>query len=459
MLWQFKYSWKKWLGTLFVFTAAGIVLGFTFIGSFSTINAHLNNGRFNPVQFFAIPAIFGVITIILIINGVTRLLINSFSKDYQLWAVLGANPNQLSELVSGQMMLISLIGGTIGYLLSYPLTSSLYSWSCSTPGMKSFPHVTMYLSPQSFVFTILSVGILTVIVSFGDARRIFVGKQKHFFKFQKIRKQGMSPVRYLFSFAGLLGLIYLYSLFFQNPVQVQSMFSGKDDSLVGTYSNLFLLLTIVAIIAFSLLAPLILPFIVRLLFKITSHNHLKTFTTAYYNVLSKRSFLKSVIVPLFILILFTSYVTYLSIDLANVSSRRDSSELIAAFTLFLGAPFIIVLANIISIAIISSSQRNESIYQLQILGFSFTDLLSEKCLEALLYAGVIFFVGIVNNTFLFEAILRAAQNTGVTVKDNWFSIIYWPGVISIIAFLFIVIIDIAHIYRISTRNEVPEVIE
>ncbi|WP_278340603.1 hypothetical protein, partial [Lactobacillus acetotolerans] len=107
----------------------------------------------------------------------------------------------------------------------------------------------------------------------------------------------------------------------------------------------------------------------------------------------------------------------------------------------------------------SSSQRNESIYQLQILGFSFTDLLSEKCLEALLYAGVIFFVGIVNNTFLFEAILRAAQNTGVTVKDNWFSIIYWPGVISIIAFLFIVIIDIAHIYRISTRNEVPEVIE
>ncbi len=102
----------------------------------------------------------------------------------------------------------------------------------------------------------------------------------------------MSPVRYLFSFAGLLGLIYLYSLFFQNPVQVQSMFSGKDDSLVGTYSNLFLLLTIVAIIAFSLLAPLILPFIVRLLFKITSHNHLKTFTTAYYNVLSKRSFFK-----------------------------------------------------------------------------------------------------------------------------------------------------------------------
>jgi len=127
--------------------------------------------------------------------------------------------------------------------------------------------------------------------------------------------------------------------------------------------------------------------------------------------------------------------------------------------LFLGAPFIIVLANIISIAIISSSQRNESIYQLQILGFSFTDLLSEKCLEALLYAGIIFFVGIVNNTFLFEAILRAAQNTGVTVKDNWFSIIYWPGVISIIAFLFILIIDIAHIYHISTRNEVPEVIE
>jgi len=134
------------------------------------------------------------------------------------------------------------------------------------------------------------VGLLTAIVSFGDARKIFVGKQKHFFKFRKIRKQGMSPVRYLFSFASLLGLIYLYSLFFQNPVQVQSMFSGKEDSLVGTYSNLFLLLTIVAIITFSLLAPLILAFIVRLLFKVIPHNRLKTFTTAYYNVLSKRNF-------------------------------------------------------------------------------------------------------------------------------------------------------------------------
>ncbi|WP_204149231.1 hypothetical protein [Lacticaseibacillus rhamnosus] len=30
--WQFKYSWRKWLGTLFVFVTGGVIAGFTLIG-------------------------------------------------------------------------------------------------------------------------------------------------------------------------------------------------------------------------------------------------------------------------------------------------------------------------------------------------------------------------------------------------------------------------------------------
>ena len=185
MLWQFRYSWRKWVGTLFVFTAAGVALGFTFIGLFSAINIYMGNGGPSAGIIFTMPGSFGVITIILIINGVTRLLINSFSKDYRLWGVLGANPNQLSMLVSGQMTLLSLIGAIFGYFLSYPIVSSFYSWMLTTPGSNGMPAIPMHLSLQSFMLTILFVGVLTAIASFFDSRRIFVKKQKHFFKFKK----------------------------------------------------------------------------------------------------------------------------------------------------------------------------------------------------------------------------------------------------------------------------------
>ncbi|HCX40548.1 FtsX-like permease family protein [Lactobacillus acetotolerans] len=459
MLWQFRYSWRKWVGTLFVFTAAGVALGFTFIGLFSAINIYMGNGGPSAGIIFTMPGSFGVITIILIINGVTRLLINSFSKDYRLWGVLGANPNQLSMLVSGQMTLLSLIGAIFGYFLSYPIVSSFYSWMLTTPGSNGMPAIPMHLSLQSFMLTILFVGVLTAIASFFDSRRIFVKKQKHFFKFKKLRGSGMSPIRYLFSFASLAGLIYLYSIFFQKPLKAQKIFSSKGLPLVDTYTKAFLLYTIVAIVTFSLLAPLFLPFIIRLLFKFVPHNWLKTFTTAYYNVLSKKDFLNSVVVPLFTFSFFASYFTYMTLDLESVNVKARLAGIMGTAIFMFGEPFLVIFANIISITIISSPQRNESVGQLQLLGFSFTDLLGEKSLEAMLYAGVIFVSGVINNAFLFSTIIKAAQNTAVTAKSNWLSITYWPMIAGITAFLFIVIIDIAHIYRVSTENEIPEVAE
>lgn len=450
--WQFKYSWKKWLGTLFVFIIAGLFLGFTSIGSFSTIQAHLNYGNFNPVQLFMMPTIFGLITLILIINGMTRLLINSFQKEYSLWSILGANPNQLSKLISSQMAIISLVGGIIGYCLSYPLVTRLYAWVRTSPGMQQFPQVPFHFSWRSLLITLLSIGIISWVISFFDAHKIFISKASHFHHWYKLTKWGMTPLSWLGSLISIGGLVFIYNLFFMDTTQLRNLLGAYNQSLVSLYTPLFLGTIFIVIIAFSLAAPIILPLIVRLIGQIILPHRLKTFSTAYWNVFVRKDFLKSVVMPLFILATLCSFFAYLAIDLANIASKRSFAGLLGTLTMFLGTPFLIIFANAISITIISSPQRNYNVQQLKILGFSMKDLLTEKYWEALIYALVIFISGSMNNAFLFGAIIRAAHNTGVVVKDNWLSIFIFPIICGFLAFLFVIIIDTLHIYRTNRQK-------
>ncbi|WP_181190137.1 FtsX-like permease family protein [Bombilactobacillus bombi] len=447
--WQFKHSWKKWLGTLFVFITAGLFLGFTAIGSFSTIQEHLNYGNFNPVELFLMPTIFGVVTLILIIKGMTRLLINSFKKEYSLWAVLGANPSQLARIISSQMVLISIVGGAFGYLCSYPVVVHLYSWVRTSPGMQQFPSMAFHFSTLSLLITLLSIGTISGIMSFFAAHKIFYSAQNQSQHWSNLRKWGMSPIKWIVSLISLGGLIYLYHLFFIQPQALRLLLGSNKASLASLYTPLFLGMTFVTIILFSLTASFSLPFLTKLISKLFMKQPLKTFTTAYWNVLSKNDFLRSVIVPLFILSLLCSFFAYLAIDLAGIASRRSLRGLLGTLAIFLGAPFLVILANAISITVISSAERNSNLHQLQMLGFSLKDLLCEKYWEASLYALLIFAVGVVNNIFLFKAIIRAAQNTGVVVRDNWGSIFILPMLCGFLAFLFVAVIDILHIYHVN----------
>lgn len=446
---QFRYSASKWLGTLFVFSAAGSIIGFSLIGVDSTMTAHFDKGLNNPIIFFTLPTMFGVLTLILIINGITRLLIDNFKTEYTLWTTLGANPNQLSLLISGQMTITSLIGAIIGYFLAYPIVVSAYSWIRTTPGMSIFPRMQFQFSIQSFTLTLLAVGVISAVMSFIDARRIF---QKSAVSSQKSRNNSRFWLTNIWRCINVSGLIYLYSLFYRNPSIVRQLFAEDNhDSLANNYTQLFIGITILTSVTFSLVAPILLPSVVQLISKIVPSRLMRTAKTAYWQVIGKKTYLSSLVVPLFMLSLLTSFFTYLAFDLANIAAKRSLSEIIGTLALFLGGPLLIIIANIISITIITSEQRNASLQQLQILGFTFKNLIAEKCVEALFYGGVISITGILNNAFLFGAILKAARNTNITVNDSWLSISYWPLLAGIVAFIFVITIDLSHIYRISIK--------
>ncbi|WP_137639711.1 hypothetical protein [Lactiplantibacillus dongliensis] len=449
VVWQLRYTWKAWVGSLVVLTAAGLVLGFTLIGAVSTISVHLDHGNFNPVDFFAMPAVFGLITLVLVISGVIRLLIDKFKDDYRLWAILGAKPNQLALLIGGQMSLAGMVGGCLGYFLSLPMVDKYYAWVITTRGMREFPAINMKLQLSSLILTILLLGTFTGVIGFINGKRTFTnGHQRRCLT--KKRKFGLSLIGWFWCVITCGSLSYVYSLFYQKPKYLLMLFGSQ--SLEDTYSQALLGLIITMIIATHASERLILPVLVKALAVVFPATIIKTFKIAYWHVLRKTDFLRSVTMPLFIFSLVSSYFMYMIVDLANVANKRNLSEIIGTLILFLGAPFLIILANTISLTIISRPERTASSRQLQIIGLSLKDLLHEKGVEAGIYGLIVFIQGVIGNALLFIPILKASDYTQTQMYDSWWSIVEWPAATGIMVFLFILIVDGSYIYKISVSN-------
>lgn len=116
---QFKHSLKNWLLTLLLFVVTGFLTG-TCLNAIFTIRDHFPNlpKELNPSAVFEYPLIFGLVTILIVSSGVVKLIINGARREYTLWTILGANPQQLSGLIGGQLALIGALGSLIGFVLA-----------------------------------------------------------------------------------------------------------------------------------------------------------------------------------------------------------------------------------------------------------------------------------------------------------------------------------------------------
>ncbi|WP_125565225.1 FtsX-like permease family protein [Companilactobacillus insicii] len=440
-MWQFRYTWMSWIGALIIFLASGFVIGFTIIGVDSTIKAKLNYGNFNPVGLFLTPAIFGLITLTLLINGITRLVINKFKNDYDLWSLLGANSIQLSVMISIQMGLTGMIGGLLGYFMAYPIVNIFYNWIRTNPGMTEFPEFNMRLHYESLILSVMILSILIGITGFISGEKVFLNMNKR----HKIINELYLFSHFIWTIVIYGGLIYVYSLFFKSPRKIIKLLG--DQTIENTYLQILLILAILMIIAMNEIERVILPMFVKVLQYWIPTKLMKTFQTAYWNVLEKKEFLRTLTLPSFIFSLVSSFFMYLAFDLANISNKRSLSEIFGTLLLFLGAPFLIILANTISLTIISSSERSSNISQLSIIGFSVKDLLFEKIGEASIYGSIIFIQGTIGNALLYVPIMQASYYTHTQMKDGWLSITWIPATVGILAFLFIFLVDGIYVYK------------
>lgn len=449
--WQFRYTWETWLGSLIIFSAAGFIVGFSLIGVTSSIRAKLNYGVYDPVTLFSTPAIFGLITLILIISGITQLIINKFKSDYELWFILGANSRQLAVMIGFQMSLMGMIGGFLGYFCSYPVAGLFYTWVRTNPGMSGFPSMDIRMQWDSLILTIIGMGIMTGAMGFLNGKKLFDSKNVSHKLVKKIKNKVSLIVHWGSIIGSYGGLIYVYGLFYKNPHDLIKLFGST--TLENAYMQALLALIILMIMAINTSKSLILPVLIKSLPYRYLTRLMNTFPTAYWSVLKKRNFLQSVTFPMFIFSLIFSFFMYLAFDLANVASRRSLPEMFGTLILFLGAPFLVILANVISLTIISSSERSSSTRQLNIIGFSLQNLVSEKGVEASIYGFIVFIQGTIGNILLYMPILQSSYNTHTQMRDSWLSVTWIPAVAGLLVFLFMFLVDGFYILKINLSNK------
>ncbi|HEV1981211.1 TPA: hypothetical protein VYQ29_002159, partial [Streptococcus pneumoniae] len=102
-----------------------------------------------------------------------------------------------------------------------------------------------------------------------------------------------------------------------------------------------------------------------------------------WNLLYRKPYIKSISAAITGAILLISSFQMISQNILSQFQDDSDLELKVAFIVYVGAPILIVLANIISIAFLSSHQERIEIQQFEILGTSNYQMVKIKVGEAI----------------------------------------------------------------------------
>lgn len=70
---QFQYSWKSWMTGSFIFIIAGWLIGFCLTG-IDTLKHVTFASHIDPLPLFAMPLVFGGMTLLFVLSEVIRLV-------------------------------------------------------------------------------------------------------------------------------------------------------------------------------------------------------------------------------------------------------------------------------------------------------------------------------------------------------------------------------------------------
>ena len=115
----------------------------------------------------------------------------------------------------------------------------------------------------------------------------------------------------------------------------------------------------------------------------------------------------------------------------HLDSIRESTF---SFIAYLSAPILIILANTISITILSSNQDKKEISQLKILGASNKHIVMIKVAEALLHSLIIFVISSVFNLIILFSVnygVHLLGNQMNTLKSVWLPNLILSGMVCV----------------------------
>lgn len=114
---------------------------------------------------------------------------------------------------------------------------------------------------------------------------------------------------------------------------------------------------------------------------------------------------------------------------------QDIKNVIVSFIVYVGAPGLLVIANIISVAMLSGRQQEQNFQQLEQLGFSARMLLQERSLECCFQVVPLLIAAMITNLTLYGALLMLAWHTQVRIQISLMSAFWLPMGVSMLTWV------------------------
>ena len=430
ILYQFNYYKWKWIGLVPVFLVCSLLTGMDLNGLFNIMDSGLTAGEIDPTPIFLMPIVFGGITLFFVNSGIIRVVIEELSDVYKLFSVLGANRNQLSIIISGQIFIISALTSVVGSLFSHMLTKFYYFYLQGIVGSKMLPTINIGFNIFSFLLSVLIVSSIAGLSGLYYARKIFKENK------QKLRRQWINNCM-----TALLFLMWI--------VDICCMFINYAN--ISTTNQLFkaqfvIYLMFIHIFLIKKISPQLEVFFTRILC-IASHNY--GIVTSKWKVLNNIFYLKSLVFSVVTGITLLTGFQMLSNNIFNNYQNNSESEYKVALILYLAFPIAIIITNIVSLTIIIFSNDQRDNQQLQILGFSKKNIIFEKLCESLIYSGIVILISSIINLIILLVIIYGLNNGNIGSYLLLLSIFSWSLPIAAILFLLLFITKIFYIYKKS----------
>ncbi|MEE8825544.1 FtsX-like permease family protein [Lentilactobacillus sunkii] len=451
---QFKYSWKVWLGACVLFVISSILMGMSYTGlvSFAMAN-QAALGPHNPTPVFIFPAIFGLVTLFMVLSGVVRLVVQSLSREYQQWEILGANPRQLAFIIGGQVALAGAVSAALGYFISVPAVSYFYSWAQSLTGKSWLPDGHFTFSLLSFLITVLSMTIISGGAGFAHSYKLFANTRYEMINFKKSSNRHFSIIRLLIlAISGFYLIMSYRSALTVTPIISKTIREGFYLAAIAQYVGPVMEILFWGIVFATAVIPIILPWAIKIWTIILPRKMFASINTAYRNTLFNRSYASSLIGPLFGGSFLLTGITYLTMTFPSGDSKDQFINAILSFAFYLGAPLIIILANVLTITIIVSKQHTADLNLMSLLGFTAAGALIERVWETIIYSVTFLIFSIVGNIPLYLTVKQIVFNTHNVRAMSFSSVLYWPIWLFAAMLVFIALVNVWRVWRFSREN-------
>lgn len=344
---QFLQHWKIWLSILPIFIVSGLIFS-TALVILNGLNSTDLNSSVDYGVFMQLPIVIGIVVLFLLTTNAMKQCIDFFDETNDILLLLGASPAQISLVMTGQMLLIGIIGAVLGSCFSLKASQLFLTTLPSSSAKETLVHLPLQFS-WNVVFIVILIQIAIILYTC----------MRYCLKSYKKRKGSLSSHRAFYKtkssgkFLGIIALLisvgatfYLYFKNVPDPTLIKEYTRSMSNSM-----NLLLLLWLSILIAMNFLIRPIFRGIVKRIVGLPTMKNNPMVRTAFYNMQFNIEELIKLIRPVSIITLLVGNFialflnTKLLIDGTNDSSYI--SDLIINLIFVFGAPILISLASVI----------------------------------------------------------------------------------------------------------------